>query len=255
MNMPRITARQEQMQALGRAGGLRLLFIGNSATYVHDLPKTLSCLAAECGYHIEVKSIVKGGYELAQHADIYTERGRMAYDAIAEGYDAVFLQDNGNCVTTEEKSIASRNACAALYRAITAAGSNAYIYVRPPYEYEHAGRTPLAQCVAFDALFGEIAAELGVLNAYVNRAFAYAMTRLDYDLWGPDHAHISEHGAYLAVCVFFATLFGCSATALGANGLPQKDVRALQQVADLIAIDGVIPWTAEKKELKYDTEG
>ena len=237
-----ITVLQEKMRKAGKDGVIKILFVGNSATYVHELPQTLCRLAGEAGYYIEANSIVKGGYELAQHADVTTSHGQNVLDEIAKGYNIVFLQDNGSCVTTEEKSQAARCACEALNRAIVAAGGKTCLYVRPPYGYDHAGRTPFEQCIAFDVLFDEIAAPIDAVNAYVNRAFAYAMTHLDCDLWGPDHAHTSEFGGYLAVCVFFATLFGISATVLGANGLPQKDALALQKVADLIAIDRMIPW-------------
>lgn len=60
---------------------LRLLFIGNSATYVHDLPQTLAHLATEAGYPIEATTIAKGGYELSQHANADTEHGmRVLYE-------------------------------------------------------------------------------------------------------------------------------------------------------------------------------
>lgn len=239
---------QDKMRHRSRTDGLRLLFIGNSATYVHDLPQTLCRLAADAGYYIEAKSIVKGGYELSQHADVNTPHGHAVLDEIAQGYDVVFLQDNGSCVTSIEKSSATRLACDTLHHAIASSGSQTYIYVRPPYGYDHAGRTPLEQCIAFDALFVEIAARIGAGTAFLNRAFAYAMTHLEYDLWGPDHAHTSEYGAYLAACVFFATLFGISSTVLGTNGLSQNDALALQTVADQIAINSVIPWDEQKKK-------
>ena len=91
--------------------------------------------------------------------------------------------------------------------------------------------------------FGELAAEHHARCVDVNRAVAYAMTHLPYDLWGDDHAHTSRYGAYLAVCTFYATLFGKTATELGiAYGLPAADAKALQEAADQIALQGVIPW-------------
>ena len=38
----------------------KVLFIGNSATYVNDIPQTLSRLATEAGYKPEAKSVTKG---------------------------------------------------------------------------------------------------------------------------------------------------------------------------------------------------
>ena len=48
---------------------MKLLFIGNSATYVHKIPQTLAELASKNGILVEVGQVVKGGFELAQHAD------------------------------------------------------------------------------------------------------------------------------------------------------------------------------------------
>ena len=101
---------------------------------------------------------------------------------------------------------------------------------------------PFSQCIAFDRHFSEIADSIDSVNAYVNRAFALATARIGDGLWGKDHAHTSERGAYLAVCVFFATVFGASSEVLGTNGLPTEDARFLQKIADRVALSGEIPW-------------
>jgi len=217
---------------------IKLLFIGNSATYVHDIPQTLASLAGKAGYPVEANAIAKGGYTISQHADSGSDHGKAVLDEIAKGYDIVFLQDNGNCISSEDMRSASKAACGTLNAAIRAAGAETFIYIRPPYGKDSFGCTPFEQCVEFDKLFLEISKQLGTGNVYVNRAFAYAMNHLPYDLWGPDHAHISEYGAYLAVCVFFSSLFHVSSTVLDPNGLPLQDARALQQAADKIVLDG-----------------
>ena len=224
----------------------RLLFIGNSATYVHELPQMLSYLAGEVGYKIEVERLTPGGYTLAQHADASTEHGQRVLEKIREGFDVVFLQDNGNCVSDDDFRNASRNACDTLVREIRKSGAEPWFYVRPPYGYEAFGRSPYEQCRAFDELFSPIAEQLEMNCAYVNRAFARAIESLPYDLWGKDHGHTSEHGAYLAVCVFFASLFGKTATQLPAYEVFVQDAARLQAVADSIALDGVIPWESRE---------
>ena len=216
----------------------RLLFIGNSATYVHELPQMLSHLAGEVGYKIEVERLTPGGYTLAQHADASTEHGQRVLEKIREGFDMVFLQDNGNCVSDEAHQNDCRQACDALIGEIRKSGAEPWFYVRPPYGYEAFDRDPIAQCRAFDELFSSIAERLDVGCAYVNRAFAKAIEGLPFDLWGRDHGHTSEHGAYLAVCVFFASLFGKSATQLSAYEIPEQDAALLQAVADGVVLKG-----------------
>ena len=221
---------------------MKALFIGNSATYVNEIPKTLSRLAKAVGYTIETEQITPGGCELFRHADLSAEHGQKVFAEIAKGYDIVFLQDNGNCVSTDEKRANCIDASRRLCNAIKKSGARACFYVRPPYGTVKAERNPFEQCVAFDELFGEIARENGAECVYVNRAFAYAIKHLPYELWGDDHAHTGKFGAYLIVYTFFATLFGVSATLLDANGLDESDARELQNAADRIVFDGVIPW-------------
>lgn len=221
---------------------LRLLFIGNSATYVHDIPGTLARLAQQAGYSVEASSIVKGGAKLSYHADLTTEHGEKVLHTINDHYDIIFIQDNTRCIADETLSAESQGACLALGKAINASGAKAAIYFRPPWGYEKWGLDPLAQCKRFDEHFLTASKAINALNVYVNRAFALAIQETDFKLWGEDNAHASEQGAYLAVCVFFATVFNTSSSVLAANGLKEEDARALQAIADRIALKDECPW-------------
>jgi len=221
---------------------LRLLFIGNSATYVNDIPGTLKNLAEKAGYPIECERIVKGGAKLSYHADPTTPHGQQITEALQKKYDVVFIQDNGNCISSDEMRIASQHACETLSTAIRASGAEVGIYFRPPYGHELCGLDPIEQCLEFDKHFLQISNTVSALNVFVNRAFAEAIKQTNFDLWGPDHAHTSAHGAFLAVCVFFSTLFQISSGVLDTNGLPPKDAAALQAIADKVALDGKYPW-------------
>jgi len=221
---------------------LRILFIGNSATYVNDIPGTLVKLARAAGYPIEADSVVKGGATLSFHADASTEHGQRLLQTIENKYDLVFIQDIGNCISCEEARLESQNACETLGKAIAASGARIGIYFRPPFGYEKWGLDPFEQCKRYDEHFLSVSKTLTALNAYVNRAFAYAIQDTDFNLWGEDHAHTSRYGAYLAVCVFFVTVFNVSSKILDANGLPQEDARTLQEIADKVALNLENPW-------------
>ena len=77
---------------------MNLLFIGNSATYVNEIPQTLSRLAMELGYEFQTAQLTPGGYTLTQHADTLTDHGKAVINEIKKGYDAVILQDNSICI-------------------------------------------------------------------------------------------------------------------------------------------------------------
>ncbi|MBQ5791512.1 MAG: hypothetical protein IIW19_02240, partial [Clostridia bacterium] len=151
----------------------RFLFIGNSATYVHDLPATLAELCKEKGIAIHQKQIVPGGRMLEQHA-----ADTAVLEEIGKGYHAVFLQENGNAMTTPEARERSLAAVGKLSDAVRQSGAKLYFYVRPPYGINLAGLDSLAQCELFDAHFTPAAEKEGAACVYVNRAFAHAKRHL-----------------------------------------------------------------------------
>ena len=221
----------------------KVLFIGNSATQRNDIPQTFSRLAQKAGYCVEASAVLRGGAMLTEYADPTCARGKMAFDALESGaYDIVFLQDNSNCIVSEERRAETEAASKILNDRIRRTGASTYFYVRPPTGKDLFGYDSYSQCLEYDKLFGKIAEELGATNVYVNRAFAYVIKhKPDVGLWGPDNAHTSPVGAYLAVCVFFATVFGTSATVLDSNDLPNDVARFLQQAADKIVLEKFIP--------------
>ena len=220
----------------------KLLFIGNSATYVHQIPQWLARVAEPFGHHLQVQQITPGGCTLARHADPGTEHGQAVFAEIAKGYDAVFLQDHGNCITTAGLTQASLDACRHLADAIKRSGAKLYYYVRPPYGKPLNGMAAPEQCRLFDAHFSASAMQTGAECIYANRSFAYALRRLELPLWGDDNAHTSPYGAFLIVCTLFATLFRQSATLLDPSPLEPEAAKALAQVADKIVFDHVLPW-------------
>ena len=219
--------------------GMKFLFIGNSATHVNNIPQTLQRYAAKCGFEFEVAQITPGGCELAKHADTSTELGQRVLAEIAKGYDVVFLQENGSCMSSDEKREACFDASRRLIKAIRESGAEPMIYVRPPCFKDYYGYPTLVQCEKFDEIFSTIAEENGGVGCvYVNRAFSYAKKNLNYDLWGEDRAHTNLLGAHLIVSTFFATLFGVSATRLESDTIDAADARALAEVADKVVFEG-----------------
>lgn len=228
---------------LPKKDSYNFLFIGNSATSKNSIPGALKALAATQGITIEFKQFVNGGYTLAQHADTKTAHGQEVFAEIAKGYDAVFLQDNGNCIESPARRMISKDACNRLSDAVKKSGAKLYFYVRPPYGKDLFGLDSVSQCKKFDELFLEITELNGGNCIFVNRAFAYAIENFDYGLWASDDSHTNYHGAYLAACTFYATLFGDTFTVLDSYyGLSAEDIADLQAAADAIALEGIVPW-------------
>ena len=213
---------------------MNLLFIGNSATYVNELPQTLSRLAMELGYEFQTAQLTPGGYTLTQHADTLTDHCKAVITEIKKGYDAVILQDNSICIKDDAHREATDRACELLCKAIRESGAKLYFYVRPPTGKVNYGYTSLQQCEKLDTLFTQLAEKHGGECIYVNRAFAEAIWTTDYNLWGEDNAHTGKLGGYLTVCTFFKAMTGKSPTALSYNGLDETTAQALQDIADAV---------------------
>ena len=173
---------------------MRVLFIGNSATYMHDMPAAFARLSGA-----ETDQLVKGGCVLSRYAD---ELGIRAGEMIRGGYDLVFLQDNGNCISSPEMRDKCISACRKLDRLIRESGARTAIYIRPPYGYTAHGHTHDEQITAFMELFTGIAAELGCDFAPAAAAYGYmAEHHPEINLYHTDNAHTSPAGALLVACL------------------------------------------------------
>ena len=69
----------------------RILFVGNSLTYVGNLPGVFTALAAENGHVVQTGMIVKGGATLTQ----WLRDGPVPRALAASHYDDVVLQERG----------------------------------------------------------------------------------------------------------------------------------------------------------------
>lgn len=76
---------------------MNLLFIGNSHTYVNEVPRIVKEFFAAVGEEIGVSMITQGGKSLLWHSDQRNELFNIRYG----GYDAVILQDQATHFTAE----------------------------------------------------------------------------------------------------------------------------------------------------------
>ena len=72
---------------------MKILFVGNSNTYYHDMPKTLEALAHANGLDWQVDSITQGGWSFRQYADPADIMHAPLRQKLAEEWDIIFMQD------------------------------------------------------------------------------------------------------------------------------------------------------------------
>lgn len=185
-------------------GGHRVLFVGNSLTYVNDLPGTLAALADAGGDAISVTSVAKPDFALIDHLN----GGSNALATIARGgWEYVILQQGPSSLPANRDSLVL---CTRLFdeRIRAVGGRTALFMVWPSSDrlayfddvrtsYELAART-------VDGLF---------LPA--GEAWRTAWTAdASLPLYGPDGYHPSPTGTYLAALVMYERITGRDARAL-----------------------------------------
>ena len=113
---------------------LRILFVGNSLTYVGNLPAVVEALAASNGKSLRADMIVKGGATLTQWLDSSAVQRALK----ARHYDYVVLQERGNdfaCGFGPQVCEDSRHALHALAVIVRSAGAKPILM--GPYQVDH----------------------------------------------------------------------------------------------------------------------
>jgi hypothetical protein len=220
---------------------LRVLFVGNSLTFVNDLPKLTGVLAQDRGSVLEYEMHAPGGYTFAQHA----RDPRLLALIKKGGWDFVVLQDQS------------------LVPAYPRAKTEVFPYAQKLSALVRAAN-PLAQIAFYQTMakkngdrknlrdFPEMGTYAGLqkkLNeAYLHMARenrgvlvpvgeAWQKMRSEHpsvDLY-TDGVHPSLAGSYLAACVFYSVLFEDTLAGLKPPpGIDKADARAIQATVEAL---------------------
>jgi hypothetical protein len=210
---------------------MRILFVGNSHTYLNGLPyqvRELVDAAAGCSA-CEVGMAAAGGKSLGWHA----QDGGTPLAIACSRWDYVVLQQATHPFDGYKKLA---EGYAALRPSIEKSGAETLLYVTWKQK-----AAPESDQDALDSAFERLAREQGLRGVPVGAAWRRARQAApEIELYGPDSAHASPAGTYLAACVFFGVLTGRPPQGLPAkvvaNGtvladLPPEQAAALQRVA------------------------
>jgi hypothetical protein len=212
---------------------VRVLFLGNSYTYVNDLPGTFARLAESGGRQVETAMVANGGETLDQHAASADSQASIA----SRRWDFVVLQEQSDIpAVVASREYSMYPAVRRLVASIVARGAT------PMFNMTAAHRDGLpdsglagyeAMQLAIDDGYGAIARELGVPIAPVGYAwFVVRRQHPEIGLWQDDGSHPSPAGTYLAACVFYAAIFRQSPERLAfEDGLSSDQARTLQAAA------------------------
>ncbi len=210
----------------------RVLFIGNSLTFVNDLPNTFAELARAGGHKVEVGMAAQGGWTLANH--LYSPETLSTLNSTK--WNFVVLQEQSQIPSVQQsRTLEMYPAARELVRRIRELGAAPIFFITWARRegWPENGMTYQSMQAEVDTGYAGIALELNAPVAPVGSAwFNAVMGHPELSLWQDDGNHPTEQGTYLAACVFYAVIFRESPT--GSNyraGLSEETAQTLQTIA------------------------
>ena len=207
-----------------------MLFIGNSFTYVNDLPKMVAELAKAGNQRpIHFMQVTPGGCTLEKH----WKDGKALAAIQSRKWDFVVLQEQSRGPLLNKDSMFDFGK--KLDAEISKQGAKTLLYMTWAYQDKPDDQKSISE--AYLGLSKEINAEVVPVGLAWERAI---LADKDRTLHQKDKRHPSSTGSYLAACVFYATIYGKSPDGLpGRIGkLTDEEARPLQGIAWKIVTDG-----------------
>lgn len=187
--------------------GRRILFIGNSLTYVNDLPGILQALADSAGGdRLVVETVASPDFALVDHWN----EGKAARRIADGGWEIVVLQQGPSSVEVNRDSL--RLFTARFATEITRGSARPALYsVWPTSSRRH----DFARAIESYTL---AAADVnGMLFPVASAWLAVWERDPNIQLYGSDGLHPSLSASYLAACVMYGRLFNRSPVGLPAR--------------------------------------
>lgn len=225
---------------------ISILFIGNSYTYVNDLPGTLSSLATNLGKKITVDSKTNGGYTFQNHVD-----DALTYTKIhSKPWDVVVIQGQSQEPSFPDSQVNSFTLPAAVRLSDSIWAGNACSNVMYYMTWgRQTGDPQWSEINTFEKM------NTRLYNAYLRMADSsdramvspvgavWGYVRANHptiNLYNSDGSHPSSEGTYLAACTFYASLFRQSPVGASySGGVSSATAAILQQAVATVILDSL----------------
>jgi hypothetical protein len=183
-------------------GGDRVLFVGNSLTYVNEVPLLVEALATAAGRPLHAESVTYGGFSLEDH----WSRGSQSRIQ-GGGFRFVVLQQGPSALPDSRANL--REYTRLFDAEIRKAGAETALYAVWPESFRRQAFGDVSESYRLAA------ADVGGIFLPVGDAWLAAW-RLDASLalYGPDGFHPTPAGSYLAALTILGGLTGVSPVGL-----------------------------------------
>lgn len=231
----------------------RVLFIGNSYTYVNDLPNTVAQFAGAMGDTLDYDSSTPGGATLQQHCSNATTLSKIAQG----GWDFVVLQEQSQLPSFPPSQVQQQVYPYAhiLDSLIHAADSCTETVFYMTWGKKNgdtancAGYPPICTYQGCQDRLSASYIEMGRLNNATIAPAGEAWRRIigqnqAFDLYQADQSHPSIYGTYLTAAVFYEILFRkyVIIDSYTTAGISATDAINLRQAAHAVVADSLSKW-------------
>jgi hypothetical protein len=230
-----------------------VLFVGNSYTYVNDLPNLVKQIALSFGDTLVHESSTPGGYSFNAHSTNTQTLNKINQ----QQWDYVVLQ-----AQSQEPSLSpgyvNSNVLPAAQVLIDAIESNSLC--TEPLFFMTWGRKfgDASNCVAYPPVCTYLGMQERLRTRYLDMTFTHDAScspvgmawkkSIEIDstlnLYSSDNSHPSIYGSYLAACTFYSSIFKKSAvgSTYWPNAIDSASAYILQQIGSSTALDSLGVW-------------
>jgi hypothetical protein len=211
---------------------LRILFIGNSMTYVQDLPGLLTNLASSNGKTIITTLNTPGGYYLSDHVT-----DPVSLNLMAQGFDYIVVQEQSGGNILPASACCPWRPIGIIDSIAKANCSKILLYATPGYPETYSGSVAPYEDMQAEIIYKYTNAARSVRAAYLPTAHAFRDVINNYPaisgMWAsPTDYHPGIKGQYLHACVLYSVLYNESALGSQAPlGISISEANMLQQTA------------------------
>lgn len=190
-----------------------VLFIGNSFTFMNNMPFMFRDIAQAQGKKIYVDTVVEGGKNFSYHAS-----SKETYTMInSRKWDYVIIQGHSNELAQPE-SVIDKNSLPFARQIVDSIHKNSactqvVLYMTWGYKNGNAKWSEIAAYAPMqERITNQYLRFADLLDARVSPVGAvWKSIRSNYpavNLYHPDNTHPSLNGSYVSACTFYASIFG-----------------------------------------------
>lgn len=239
----------------GTAKPIRILFIGNSLTYVNDLPGMVTALAKTQGIEAVCDSYTRGGARLAQHA----ANPEVMQKIKQQTWDFVVLQEQSQYPGFSQKQLARdvfpyAQQLAAAVKKANGRASVVFYMTMARRNGDPDNRAVSPELLTYEGMQKRVN-RCYLAMGKMNRALVAPVGEVwlsmrqqesDLELYA-DNVHPNKTGTYLTACVFYTSLFNKKSNALPPPaGIDPKLARTIQHTVDKTVLQERRKWDLRK---------